>query len=122
MRLSGAVASRRGYPTGRLANLNGLVVLAGLAARCHTAGTVDVERTKIVATLGPASSEREVLGAMVDAGLDVVRLNFSHGERADHLARFGAREWSREEYLAALRGALRQPTRAWKWEWDGERT
>jgi pyruvate kinase len=49
---------------------------------------VDVERTKIVATLGPASSEREVLGAMVEAGLDVVRLNFSHGERADHLARF----------------------------------
>jgi pyruvate kinase len=49
---------------------------------------VDVQRTKIVATLGPASSERGVLGAMVDAGLDVVRLNFSHGERADHLARF----------------------------------
>jgi pyruvate kinase len=49
---------------------------------------VDVERTKIVATLGPASSDREVLGGMVEAGLDVVRLNFSHGERADHLARF----------------------------------
>jgi pyruvate kinase len=46
------------------------------------------ERTKIVATLGPASSDREVLGGMVEAGLDVVRLNFSHGERADHLARF----------------------------------
>jgi pyruvate kinase len=49
---------------------------------------VNVERTKIVATLGPASSNREVLGGMVEAGLDVVRLNFSHGERADHLARF----------------------------------
>ncbi len=48
---------------------------------------MDVERTKVVATLGPASSNPEVLGAMVDAGLDVVRLNFSHGERADHLAR-----------------------------------
>jgi pyruvate kinase len=46
------------------------------------------ERTKIVATLGPASSNRDVLGSMVSAGLDVVRLNFSHGERADHLARF----------------------------------
>ena len=45
------------------------------------------ERTKVVATLGPASSNREVLGGMVDAGLDVVRLNFSHGERADHAAR-----------------------------------
>ncbi|HEV8424949.1 MAG TPA: pyruvate kinase [Actinomycetes bacterium] len=49
---------------------------------------MNVERTKVVATLGPASSELEVLGGMVDAGLDVVRLNFSHGERADHLARF----------------------------------
>jgi pyruvate kinase len=46
------------------------------------------ERTKVVATLGPASSNRETLTGMVDAGLDVVRLNFSHGERADHLARF----------------------------------
>jgi pyruvate kinase len=46
------------------------------------------ERTKIVATLGPVSSNREVLSGMVDAGLDVVRLNFSHGEKADHLARF----------------------------------
>jgi pyruvate kinase len=49
---------------------------------------VEFERTKIVATLGPASSNREVLRDMVQAGLDVVRLNFSHGERADHLARF----------------------------------
>ncbi|HTE71031.1 MAG TPA: pyruvate kinase [Actinomycetes bacterium] len=49
---------------------------------------MNVERTKIVATLGPASSSREVFGGMVEAGLDVVRLNFSHGERADHLARF----------------------------------
>ena len=46
------------------------------------------ERTKVVATLGPASSTPEVLGGMVEAGLDVVRLNFSHGEKADHLARF----------------------------------
>jgi pyruvate kinase len=46
------------------------------------------ERTKVVATLGPASSSREVLGGMVEAGLDVVRLNFSHGDKADHVARF----------------------------------
>jgi pyruvate kinase len=46
------------------------------------------ERTKVVATLGPASSTPEVLGGMVEAGLDVVRLNFSHGDKADHLARF----------------------------------
>src|SRR4030095_13993445 len=55
---------------------------------CQTAGRMHIERTKVVATLGPASSNREVLGGMAEAGLDVVRLNFSHGERADHLARF----------------------------------
>jgi pyruvate kinase len=46
------------------------------------------ERTKVVATLGPVSSNPETLKGMVEAGLDVVRLNFSHGEPADHLARF----------------------------------
>ncbi|HWD45701.1 MAG TPA: pyruvate kinase [Actinomycetota bacterium] len=46
------------------------------------------ERTKVVATLGPVSSNPETLKGMIEAGLDVVRLNFSHGERADHLARF----------------------------------
>ena len=45
------------------------------------------QRTKIVATLGPASGDPHVLGAMVDAGLDVVRLNFSHGQPDEHLAR-----------------------------------
>ncbi|UCD67580.1 MAG: pyruvate kinase [Betaproteobacteria bacterium] len=43
--------------------------------------------TKIVATLGPASSSREVIGRMVAAGIDVVRMNFSHGSREEHLAR-----------------------------------
>jgi pyruvate kinase len=43
--------------------------------------------TKIVATLGPASSEPAVLERMVRAGVDVVRLNFSHGTADDHLRR-----------------------------------
>ncbi|WP_306606992.1 pyruvate kinase [Azonexus sp.] len=43
--------------------------------------------TKIVATLGPASSTPEVLERMVQAGVDVVRMNFSHGSAADHRAR-----------------------------------
>lgn len=43
--------------------------------------------TKIVATLGPASSTQEVLERMVQAGVDVVRMNFSHGSAADHKAR-----------------------------------
>ncbi len=43
--------------------------------------------TKIVATLGPASSDPQVLQRMVAAGVDVVRFNFSHGKLEDHLAR-----------------------------------
>jgi pyruvate kinase len=43
--------------------------------------------TKIVATLGPSSSEPAVLERMVLAGVDVVRLNFSHGTADDHLKR-----------------------------------
>jgi pyruvate kinase len=41
-------------------------------------------RTKIVATIGPASREPEVLVQMVDAGMDVARLNFSHGTAEEH--------------------------------------
>ena len=43
--------------------------------------------TKIVATLGPASSSPEVLERMIRAGVDVVRLNFSHGTAQDHIDR-----------------------------------
>ncbi len=43
--------------------------------------------TKIVATLGPASSDPAVLERMFRAGVDVVRLNFSHGSADDHLKR-----------------------------------
>jgi pyruvate kinase len=44
-------------------------------------------RTKIIATLGPASSTPEVLSRLLQAGADVFRLNFSHGSHDDHAAR-----------------------------------
>jgi len=44
-------------------------------------------RTKIVATLGPASSSPEVIARLFQAGADVFRLNFSHGTHTDHAAR-----------------------------------
>jgi len=44
-------------------------------------------RTKIIATLGPASSTPEVIGRLFHAGADVFRLNFSHGSHEDHAAR-----------------------------------
>jgi pyruvate kinase len=46
-----------------------------------------IRRTKIVATLGPASEEVDALEAMVAAGVDVVRMNFSHGSHDEHRER-----------------------------------
>jgi len=45
------------------------------------------KRTKIVATLGPATDDTDVLASMIAAGLDVARLNFSHGNHEQQLAR-----------------------------------
>lgn len=45
------------------------------------------KRTKIVATLGPASSSPEMIQALIEAGVDVFRLNFSHGVPEDHKQR-----------------------------------
>ncbi|HEX6214624.1 MAG TPA: pyruvate kinase [Vicinamibacterales bacterium] len=47
-----------------------------------------MRHTKIVATLGPASRERQVLDALITAGVDIFRLNFSHGTQSDHAATF----------------------------------
>jgi pyruvate kinase len=44
-------------------------------------------QTKIVATLGPASNTPEVLSRLIAAGVDVVRMNFSHGSAHDHIER-----------------------------------
>jgi pyruvate kinase len=62
--------------------------------------------TKIVATLGPASSSQDVLSRMLAAGVDVVRLNFSHGAAADHqerarLVRSAAQSLGREVAIMA---------------------
>jgi pyruvate kinase len=43
-----------------------------------------MRRTKIVATIGPASREPEVLARLVEAGMDVARLNYSHGSLDEH--------------------------------------
>ena len=44
-------------------------------------------RAKIIATLGPSSSDAQTIRALFDAGVDVFRLNFSHGTHADHAER-----------------------------------
>src|SRR3984893_2344711 len=68
-------------------------------------------RTKIVAPLGPATDDPAVLSDIVRAGVDVVRLNFSHGAVADHarrveLVREAARQAGR--YVGVL-GDLQGP-------------
>ena len=45
-------------------------------------------RTKIVATLGPASSDGQTIARLLEAGVDVFRLNMSHGEHASHSETF----------------------------------
>ena len=60
-------------------------------------------RTKIIATLGPASSSPEVLTRLFQAGADVFRLNFSHGTHEDHAARFAM--------IRAVGGPVRPPDR-----------
>jgi pyruvate kinase len=47
-----------------------------------------VRHTKIIATVGPATKAPAVLDALIAAGVDVFRLNFSHGTQADHAERF----------------------------------
>src|SRR5579872_7268003 len=59
-----------------------LAALTGTPAVTDT--VVSMRRTKIVATIGPASREPETLARMVEAGMDVARLNYSHGTLEEH--------------------------------------
>ncbi|MDD4171491.1 MAG: pyruvate kinase, partial [Syntrophomonas sp.] len=42
-----------------------------------------MRKTKIICTIGPASEERETISQLVDKGMNVARLNFSHGEHSE---------------------------------------
>jgi pyruvate kinase len=54
-----------------------------------TAMALPVHKTKIVATIGPASDQPEMLRALIEAGLSIARLNFSHGSPEYHAAVIG---------------------------------
>ena len=63
---------------------------------CECSKVAAVERkTKIIATIGPATGDRETIGKLVAAGMDVARLNFSHGDPETH------RHWARWVHEAA---------------------
>ncbi|WP_428327497.1 pyruvate kinase [Mucilaginibacter sp.] len=71
---------------------------------------LNYNRTKIVATMGPASAKKDVLLAMIRAGVNICRLNFSHGKPQDHKAVIDTIREINEEYktnvgiLADLQG------------------
>ncbi|MBJ6367375.1 pyruvate kinase [Snuella sedimenti] len=69
------------------------------------------KKTKIVATLGPASSSKEILKGMLDAGVNVFRINFSHADYADVAERIKIiRELNNEYgYTAAILADLQGP-------------
>ena len=56
-----------------------------------------MRKTKIVCTLGPASETEEVIAAMADAGMNVARINFSHGTHEEHAAKIAMIKKIREE-------------------------
>jgi pyruvate kinase len=72
---------------------------------------VPFPRTKIVCTLGPSTASRETLSSLMEAGLNVARLNFSHGTHEQHaktveLVRATAKELGRP---VAILGDLQGP-------------
>jgi pyruvate kinase len=68
-------------------------------------------RTKIVCTLGPASDDENVLREMIRAGMDVARINFSHGTHEQHARRIDIvrRVVAEENALVAIMGDLQGP-------------
>ena len=56
-----------------------------------------MKKTKIVCTLGPSSDTKEIISAMYDAGMNVCRLNFSHGTHEEHLKKINVIKQLREE-------------------------
>ena len=56
-----------------------------------------MRKTKIVATLGPASNNEDIIRDMILAGMNVARFNFSHGDYEEHLGRLNMLKKVREE-------------------------
>jgi len=58
---------------------------------------MDKKKTKIVCTIGPASESKEMITKLALNGMDVARLNLSHGDHAEHLKRINTIKEVREE-------------------------
>ena len=62
-------------------------------------GEKEMRKTKIICTIGPASENEEVLTKMCEAGMDVARLNFSHGTHEEHQKKIDLIKKIRKEFL-----------------------
>ena len=57
-----------------------------------------MKRTKIICTIGPSSSDEHTLEEMIKAGMNVARLNFSHGTHEEHLAKIETiKRWTQRD-------------------------
>jgi pyruvate kinase len=89
---------------GRNADSATVSLVAGATHSTSSEGAArmgQVRRTKIVCTIGPASADEATLGRLIDAGMNVARLNMSHGDQAGHAAVL-----ARIRRCAAERGAV----------------
>jgi pyruvate kinase len=77
----------------------------------HIPAHCQPKRTKIVATIGPASAQEDVLRRMIECGMDVARLNFSHGDHDSHadVIRLIRRLSDQLNVAVAILGDLRGP-------------
>ncbi|MDI9519803.1 MAG: pyruvate kinase [Bacillota bacterium] len=65
-----------------------------------------MRKTKIICTLGPASNTRETILALAEAGMNVARFNFSHGNHESHLKTFQELSWVRNSLGVAIAALL----------------
>lgn len=63
-----------------------------------------MRRTKIVCTIGPASEDRDIIASLVQHGMDVARLNISHGKIEEHL------DYFEQDTLKTVTGAISYAT------------